>query len=69
MDGERVLMGGSYDNRDLLFLGALDSLKFQALAPVDESGNRLTHFRAFGRRQHLYMQTEKALFALDMRTL
>jgi hypothetical protein len=66
VDGERVLFGGNYNKHDLLFLGTLASLKTQPLMPVDEGGYRLKQFRAFGRGPFLYMQTEEALFVLDM---
>jgi hypothetical protein len=69
VDGERVLFGGSYNKRDALFLGVLASVKTQPLTPVDEGGNRLKQFRAFGRGRLLYMQTEEALFVMDLDTL
>jgi hypothetical protein len=34
VDGKRVLLGGSYDQSDALFLGALDQLDFQEFQPV-----------------------------------
>ena len=67
--GGRVLLAGSYDRRDSLFLGNLDSLSFQEMTPVSEAGEPLKRFRAFGRRHLLYVATDAALHVVDLRSL
>jgi hypothetical protein len=67
--GGRVLLGGGYDSKDSLFLGELGSEHFEELTPVDEAGRPLKRFRAFGRRHLLYLATEAALHAVDLRAL
>jgi hypothetical protein len=68
VDGERVLLGGSYDKKDSLFLGALETPEFQERTPVGEGGEPLKQFRAFGRRHGLYLTTEEALYVVDLRS-
>lgn len=69
VDRERVLLGGSYDRRESLFLGRLDKLDFEEVTPVDENEQPLRKFRAFGRRHHLYLRTEDAVHLVDMHLL
>jgi hypothetical protein len=69
VDGGRVLLGGSYNRRESLFLGPLDKLDFEEVTPVDEKGQPLRQFRAFGRRHHLYLQTEDAVHLVDLLSL
>jgi hypothetical protein len=69
VNDKRILLGGSYVKRESLFLGTLDELVFEELLPVDESGNRLKQFRAFGRRNNLYLETEASLLVADMNFL
>ncbi|HTU19956.1 MAG TPA: hypothetical protein VMG10_17970 [Gemmataceae bacterium] len=69
VDRERVLLGGSYDRKESLFLGWLDKLDFEEVTPVDENEQPLRKFRAFGRRHHLYLQTEDAIHLVDMHSL
>jgi hypothetical protein len=69
VDGERVLLGGSYDHKDRLFLGPLATLKFQQFTPVDESGTPLSPFRAMGRGACLHLATVEALYRVDLGSL
>jgi hypothetical protein len=69
VDGVRVLLGGSYNKKETLFLGRLDNLDFEEVTPVDEEGQPLRKFRAFGRRHLLYLATEEDLHVIDLRTL
>jgi hypothetical protein len=69
VDGGRVLLGGSYDRRDSLFLGELATLKFRRITPTDEAGNPFQRFRAFGRGRLLFLATESALHVVDLRLL
>ena len=69
VDGSRVLLGGSYDRQESLFLGDLETLKFRQMTPVDEGGRPLKKFRAFGREHNLYLAVEKALYVVDLRAL
>ena len=69
VDGERVLLGGSYTKKESLFLGTLDTLEFQELQPLDERGNPLKQFRPLGRRHSLYLATEDALYVVDLGSL
>ncbi len=65
--GGRVLLGGSYDRRESLFLGELDTLKFREIVPTDEGGNPFQRFRTFGRGHLLFLATDKALHLVDLR--
>ena len=67
--GGRVLMAGGYNSKDSLFLGGLGDSDFQELTPVNEAGEPLTRFRAFGRRHLLYLATEAVLHFVDLRSL
>lgn len=69
VDGERVLLGGSYDCKDSLFLVELATLRFQKLTPVDERGSPLPPFRAMGRGACLHLATEAALYRVDLGSL
>jgi hypothetical protein len=69
VDGGGVLLGGSYDSKDSLFLGVLGTSDFQEVTPTDEAGQPLKRFRAFGRRHRLYLATEAALHVVDLRSL
>jgi hypothetical protein len=62
-------LGGSYDEKDALFLGRLDTLAFEQILPVDEAGQRLREFRSFGRRHRLYLATTEALHVVELRSL
>jgi hypothetical protein len=67
--GGRVLLGGSYDKKESLFLGDLDTLHFRELTLVGKAKEPLRCFRAFGRRHLLYLATKTALHAVDLRSL
>jgi hypothetical protein len=69
VDGDRVLLAGSYKERESLFLGRLDTLVFQEFTPVDEQEQPLRTFRAFGRRHRLYLETKEGPYAVDLREL
>lgn len=69
VDGRRVLLGGSYESKESLFLGRLDELNFEEVLPADEERQPVRNFRAFGRRHLLYLVTEGALRVVDLRTL
>jgi hypothetical protein len=69
VDGMRVLLGGSYERKDSLFLVHLDILASQELKPADEKGKPLRRFRPFGRRHHLYLATQEALYVVDVGSL
>lgn len=69
VDGGRVLLGGSYSEKESLFLVALPKLEFQACRAVDDHGEPLAKFHVFGRRHHLYIQTEQALFLVDLKSI
>jgi hypothetical protein len=66
VDGERVLLGGSYDHKDRLFLAPLATLKFQKVTPVDEKGTPLPPFRAMGRGACLHLATAEALYRVEL---
>ena len=66
---ERVLMAGSYDRSNSLFLGQLDTLEFEELTPVDRKGQPLRKFRAFGRRDHLFLATNELLHVVNLNGL
>jgi hypothetical protein len=66
---ERVLLAGSYDRRESLFLGRLDTLEFEELTPVDQEGEPLRQFRAFGRRDRLFLATDNALHVVELSDL
>jgi hypothetical protein len=69
VDGGRVLLAGSYQRKESLFLGRLEELDFAEVTPADEAGEPLQELRAFGRRSHLYLATKEALHVVDLRTL
>ncbi len=69
VDRGRVLLAGNYKRKESLFLGRLDELDFAEVTPVDEEGQPLRQFRAFGRRDHLYLVTREALHVVDLRTV
>jgi hypothetical protein len=69
VDGERVLLAGSYDHAGTLFLGRLDKLDFEEVTPVNEEGLPLRKFSAFGRRHRLYLATEDAVHVVDLRNM
>jgi hypothetical protein len=69
VDGGRVLLGGSYERKKSLFLGDLDGLGFRELRPVDEGGEPVRDFYPFGRRHLLFLNTRKALYLVDLRSL
>lgn len=69
VDRERVLLAGSYDRRESLFLGRFDTLEFEELTPADQEGEPLRKFRAFGRRGHLFLATDESLFVVDLNGL
>jgi hypothetical protein len=69
VDGIRVLFGGSYEKKESLFLGVVDDSDFKELVPLDKNGNPLKKFRAFGRRHQMYLETESALYLVDLKSL
>lgn len=69
VDRERVLLAGNYDRRESLFLGRLDTLEFEELMPVDHEGEPLRRFRAFGRRDRLFLATDEALYVVELNHL
>jgi hypothetical protein len=69
VDRGRVLLGGSYDEKETLFLGRLDDLMFESITPVDEAGQPLRKFQPFGRRHCLYLATDESLYVVDIRNL
>jgi hypothetical protein len=76
VDGDRVLLARGYaqlarssDERNLLFLGKLDTLDFQKFQPTNEQGEPLEQYFPFGRRNHLYLDTQDALYLVDLRHL
>ena len=66
VDGERVLFGGSYEEKDVLFLGNIGTTRFQRLVPVDDAGTAVKRFRAFGRGHRLCMATDAAMYVVDL---
>ena len=66
---ERVLMVGGYNQGDSLFLGRLDTLEFEELTAADREGQPLQKFRAFGRRDHLFLATDESLHVVNLSRL
>jgi hypothetical protein len=64
--GGRVLLGGSYDRKQSVFLATIGAADCEELEPVDEGGRPLGSFRAFGRRGRLFLATGEALHAVDL---
>jgi len=58
--GDYALFAGTYQN-DSLFLVSLNTMGFEELIPVDESGKAIKSFRAFGRGSRLFLYTDDAL--------
>lgn len=69
LNEDRVLLGGSYDRRDVLFLGGLGESNFEEITPVDGHGQPLQRFRTFGRRDRLFLATEEAVYVVDLTDL
>lgn len=66
---KRVLFSGSYNQRSSLFLGRLDTLKFEELTPVDSKRRQLRTFRGIGRRDCLFLATDESLHVVEMKDL
>lgn len=66
--GDYALFAGCYDKRDSLFIVNLNKMEFEELIPVDESGEVISSFRAFGRgaKLFLYKQDMWSVVRLDM---
>ncbi|MEW6496880.1 MAG: hypothetical protein AB1589_30820 [Cyanobacteriota bacterium] len=66
--GTHALFAGSDDKPDSLFLISLETMEFEELIPVDESGKVIKSFRAFGRGSKLFLYTcdTLSLLQLDM---
>jgi hypothetical protein len=58
--GDYALFAGTYQN-DSLFLVSLNTMDFEELIPVDESGKAIKSFRALGRGPRLFLYTDDAL--------
>jgi hypothetical protein len=61
-----VLFAGGYDRRDDLILARLGDKRGMGLIATDEGGRPLEGFSAFGRRDHLFLQTEEALYVVEV---
>jgi hypothetical protein len=66
VNGDRVLLAGSYGRKGSLFLVHLGQSRVVELTPVGERGRPLRKFRAFGRRDRLFLATDDALYVVDM---
>jgi hypothetical protein len=66
VEADRVLLGGSYDEKETLCLGQLDKLAFEPVTPMTDAGQPLRQFRAFGRGQRLYLATAEGLYVVDL---
>lgn len=66
--GDTALFAGNYDKRDSLFIVNLDSMEFEELIPITQSGQVLKSFRAFGRASRLFLYTKNrwSVVRLDM---
>lgn len=66
--GDYALFAGCYEKRDSLFLVNLNNLEFEELIPVDESGEVIRSFRAFGRGTKLFFahQSRWSVIRLNM---
>lgn len=64
--GDYALFAGSYHKRDSLFLVKLDTLDFEELIPVDESGKAIISFQAFGRGAKLFIYTKDVLSVVQL---
>jgi hypothetical protein len=69
VDGDRVLLAGSYDRKNSLFLVRLGQSRAVELTPVDGRGRPLRKFRAFGRRDRLFLATDGGLYVVDLGSL
>jgi hypothetical protein len=69
VDGQRVLLAGSYSKKSSLFLGVLATLEFQELTPVNEKGAPIEAFRGFGRGRALHLATAESLYSIDLNSL
>lgn len=69
VERDRVLLGASYDRKNSLFLVRLGQSRVEELTPVDGRGQPLRRFRAFGRRDRLFLATDEALHVVDLNAL
>ncbi len=66
LSGREVLFAGGYENRNRLFLVNLDTSKAQQRIPVDAEGDEIDDFTAFGRGSRLWLQSDSAVFCVDL---
>ena len=66
IDEDVALCVGGYDDRNRLHVVRLGEKKTSKFVPVDQDGQRIETCRAFARRNRLFLQTESALYKVDV---
>ena len=66
IDGDTALFGGGYNDRDTLHRVRLGDKRAVKFALTDEHGRLLKRFSAFGRRDSLFLQTDEALYVVEL---
>jgi hypothetical protein len=66
VSGRHALFAGGYNKRDRLFLVDLATSEVRERIPVDEAGEPIEGFAAFGRGSRLWLQSGNAVFVVDL---
>jgi hypothetical protein len=66
VSGRNVLLAGSYDKPNRLFLVDLDTSAVQERILVDAEGKEIKAFTAFGRGSRLWLQANRVLFVVEL---
>jgi hypothetical protein len=66
---DRVLFAGGYSNKGRLFLVSLKNMVMEEILPVGNRGETVKFVAAYGRGSRLYLDTDEAIYQLELREL
>ena len=66
IEGELTLFAGGYKHKANLYLVRQGEKRASKLDPIDGDGQRVVRFGAYGRGNRLFLQTDVAVYVVDV---